>query len=219
MSCSARASWHNSAWHNSAWHNRDVRVCPGPAAHDDRHLQPFHAEGVSRSPRRRHSRPCGAHRVSPPQDLVGRRCEALPARPIRRPAAGALARQPAARAHCSARPDTGARAPGEQLARRALRSASRSIPGFRRIVAHEQYRRLVGRDRSCRDQSGRARCSGLHQRRGQAALGPRVSPDISAHGDPRPAGLGASDAGREFPRLCRRAGVRGGDLVQLRLAL
>src|SRR5262245_24940809 len=48
---------------------------------------------------------------------------------------------------------------------------------------------------------------------------PLSAPDLRPDDGARPAGLGASHARAEFSRLCERAGVGSGDLVQLRLAL
>src|SRR5262249_15848074 len=71
---------------------------------DDRHLQPFHAEGLSRPPRHAHPRPRGADRVSQAQDAVGRRCPARAPREVRRAAAGTLPRQSPAPPHRPAPP-------------------------------------------------------------------------------------------------------------------
>ena len=166
-----------------------------------------------------HSRSRGAHRLSPAQDAVGRRGAARLARRVRRAAAGALARQSAARADRAARADARSGAAGERRAGGDLPQASRPVSRLHRVAADEQYRGDACGDRPRRERSRRARHPGLHQCRGQAAVGTGIPADLPAHGRARSAGLGASHARAEFSRLRQRAGVRGRDLVQLRLAL
>ncbi len=54
---------------------------------------------------------------------------------------------------------------------------------------------------------------------GKPLSAPGIPADLRPHGGARSAGLGASHARAEFPRLCERADIGERDLVQLRLAL
>ena len=203
-----------------------VQPPPGPpfranrqSRHDDRRLQPLHAQGVSRSPGRPHSRPSGADRVPAAQDAVGRRCAPRAARRVRRHAARAVAGQSAARADRPAGQDAGAGADGQRRACRDLPQASRSFPDLHRLAADEQCRGLGEGGRPRGEGARRARRPGVHQRRRRAAVGAEIPAGVPAHGGARSRRLGASDAHRAVLRLRQREGIAERNLVQLRLAL
>src|SRR5439155_842013 len=92
-------------------------------------------------------RPRDAHGVSRAADAVGRRATPQDDGRVRRPAAGALARQPADRDAGTARQDARARAHRERRARRAVPQASRPFSGVHRLDADEQRGGLSARGR------------------------------------------------------------------------